>query len=575
MSKAKVFSLLLAWLIALGGIFANLGKLPLIDPDEGRNAEIAREMREAHSYIVPLYNGLPRLDKPAFYFDTVALSFNFFGENETAARLPSAIFGLFTLILVCLFCIHVYDLTVATLAVLILGTTPLFIIFSRTTILDMELTFFVTATLFAGYIAIEHLLKNNQTRVKIWTLLTVVSAAFATLVKGPVGFILPVIGLFAYLRSSKMKGGKYFLSPLNMFVFFTIVSIWFFSVLWHRPDFAYYGLFTETFERFFSTGKMHRAGSIYYYIPVLLAVFFPWSLLLTEMGIHGWRERSKALRADRLLTVFAIIVVLFFSVSKSKLPGYILPAIIALGILMARAFSIALKNPHAIAKQAIQRSTMLLVFVCGLAAIALATYHFDVFNLQQLIHLQEKISAQLQLLSPSMLVVLPIICLAGIGARLSRNTLAMLTVFTLTPILLGIVGTPGIKEYAEQISSRRLAEKIHTLMPEGGKVVCYKCMPTGLPFYLRQNVVVISTDGSELTGNYIRFFLEETPQWPAQIVHFNSAFQWFSLEKAPLFLLIHKQYKPGKIFAMMNNVDLQRITPRWLGGLHPPLEQQS
>lgn len=568
MFKARVFALLFAWLIAIGCIFTNLGKLPLIDPDEGRNAEIAREMNEAHSYIVPLYNGLPRLDKPALYFDTVALSFNLFGENETAARLPSALFGVLTLVIVCLFCWHVYSITVAALAVLILGTTPLFIIFSRITILDMQLTFFITATLFSSYRALESLGQSDQTGLKRWTLITVLCTAFATLIKGPVGFILPMLGLFVYLRSGKIKGGKYFFSPFNMFVFFSIVSLWFFSVTWYRPDFAYYGLFTETFQRFFSTGKMHRAGALYYYIPVILAVFFPWSLLLIELGIQGWRQRNNALEADRLLAIFASMVILFFSISKSKLPGYILPAIVALGILVARAFDLALKKSDIALKQIIQRSTLFLIVITGLAGCLLIFYHFDILNLRQVLHLPEKSAAQVNLLLPSFLIALPLIFLISTGAILSANTKAMFITFVLTPLILGIAGTASITEYAEQLSSRRLAQNIQALMPNGGKVVCYKCMPTGLPFYLHQNVIVVTSDGSELTGNYVRFLLEESPKWPEQIIHLNNAFQWFSLEKDPLFLLVHKQYNPGKIFAMINHVNLQKIAPRWLGGIY-------
>jgi 4-amino-4-deoxy-L-arabinose transferase-like glycosyltransferase len=96
MLKTRLNALLFAWFIAFGCIFTGLGAFPLIDPDEGRNAEIAREMKEAHSYLIPLYNGLPRLDKPALFFDTVALSFSLFGENEFAARLPN--FSVFILL---------------------------------------------------------------------------------------------------------------------------------------------------------------------------------------------------------------------------------------------------------------------------------------------------------------------------------------------------------------------------------------------------------------------------------------------------------------------------------------------
>ena len=194
--------------------------------------------------------------------------------------------------------------------------------------------------------------------------------------------------------------------------------------------------------------------------------------------------------------------------------------------------------------------------------------YFDVLNFQQLFGLSDKVANQVHLVSAPFMIALPIIFLTGIGARLSGYIPSILMVFALTPILLfAVAKTESLKDYTEQTSSRELAEKINKLLPEGGKVACYKCMPTGLPFYLRKNIVVISTDGSELTGNYIKFYLRQTPQWPAQVVPFKDALNWLAHEKEPVFLLVHPKYEPGKIFAAMAGVKLKKITERWLAGL--------
>src|SRR5271154_3762571 len=95
-----LFALAVVWF----ALFFQLGKLPLLQPDEGRNAEVAREMKESGAWLSPSYDGIAYLDKPAFYFKAVALSLAAFGNNETAARLPSAIFGLATLVLAHFFC---------------------------------------------------------------------------------------------------------------------------------------------------------------------------------------------------------------------------------------------------------------------------------------------------------------------------------------------------------------------------------------------------------------------------------------------------------------------------------------
>ena len=146
-------SLLLAMAIAAVMLFARLGQLPLRDPDEGRNAEVAREMAEAGAWLTPTYNGLVYLDKPAFYFKTVAISFRVFGESEWAARLPSALFAVGILAMTFRFCRKEYDELTARLAIIVVASTPSFFALARHVIFDMTLAFFVSGAIFAGYFA--------------------------------------------------------------------------------------------------------------------------------------------------------------------------------------------------------------------------------------------------------------------------------------------------------------------------------------------------------------------------------------------------------------------------------------
>jgi 4-amino-4-deoxy-L-arabinose transferase-like glycosyltransferase len=128
-----------AFLLAAVLLFARLGDLPLIDPDEGRNAEVAREMAESGAWVVPTFNAIPYLDKPALYFRAVALSFNAFGRTETTARLPSALSAAVLVVMMFVFCRRVYGERTAALTVLVLATTPLVIGFARLVIFDMPL----------------------------------------------------------------------------------------------------------------------------------------------------------------------------------------------------------------------------------------------------------------------------------------------------------------------------------------------------------------------------------------------------------------------------------------------------
>ncbi len=334
---------LLSFLFAGVLIFGRLGSLPLLDPDEGRNAEVAREMAEAGRWLVPTYNGLPYLDKPALYFRLVALSLTSFGNTEFAARLPSVLFALALLVLVYRFSRREYGARAAALAVIVVAAMPLYQALARTVIFDMALAFFVCAAILAGFHAEE---VEGRARRR-WYALSAALAAFATLTKGPVGLLLPAIVLVSFSVVERRAGVlRRILHPLNLAIFVALVLPWFIGVSLERPDFPYYGLVKESLERLV-TPSFARTGPLYYYVPVMIAVCFAWSCLVPGGALLAWRRRATWTRADRLLIVWVIAVPVFFSVSQSKLAGYVLTATVALGILVARFFDRALDDQTA------------------------------------------------------------------------------------------------------------------------------------------------------------------------------------------------------------------------------------
>ena len=273
--KPNRWILLFSFVLCAYMLFGRLGGWPLISPDEGRNAEVAREMSLSHSWLVPTYDGLAYLDKPAFYFKTIALSFSLFGESEGVARLSSAFFGFSLLVAVFLFCRRVYDQRTAMLAMLIVSTTPLYIAFSRIVIFDMTLAFFVSSTIFACFLAEEC---EEKQRIR-WYLIGALSAGIATLIKGPVGFIVPtlVIAIFNGVEG-RLGVMRHAFALRNWAVFFAIVLPWFVGLSLLRPDFPYYGIMKESVARF-TTTEFHRTAPFYYYAPIIAGTFFAWSLL--------------------------------------------------------------------------------------------------------------------------------------------------------------------------------------------------------------------------------------------------------------------------------------------------------
>ena len=560
-------ALVLVWVVALACIFLWLGSLPLLNPDEGRNASVAREMKDARSFVVPLYNGMAYLDKPALYFDLVAASLAVFGDNEAAARLPSALFGVLTLLLVFAFCRHAYGVRAAAFAVLVLGTTPLFMAFSRTVIFDIALTFFVCASLLAGFMALE---PSGDRSAGGWFTLTALAASLATLVKGPVGFLLPLLGLTVYARVEKLKGGRRFFAPRNLAAFFVPVLAWFLALSWQRSDFPFYGIMRESLARFTSAEAFGRGQPFHYYAPIILAVVFPWSLLLPELSVRFWGQRGRTARADRMLALFAVVVVIFFSISRSKLAGYVLPGVVALAILLARAFDLAVRNPQGAAARTLRRGTVVMTLVCGAMAAVLVANH--VVSAGSPLYVAAVHTARAQLLLPFLMIWSLATAAAALAARMSRSTWAALAAFALPVVLLVGLGIPSAAAYGEGRSSRPLARAIRSSGAEGVEVAGYQCFAPGLPFYLGRPVTVITVHGDEVPSNYIPFTLEKSPQWPPQIVRLADAQRWLSSRTQPV-LMLSDDDPPDpwvKGAAEAHGAVLRELAPGWWGALIPP-----
>jgi len=411
-----------------------LGHLSLISPDEGRNAEVAREMKESGAWLVPTYNGVDYLDKPAFYFKTVALSLAAFGNNETAARLPSAVFGLALVAMSFAFCRKIHGIRCGLLAAIVIATTPLFLMNARTVIFDMALAFFVCGAIFAGYLAEE---AEDGARRK-WYLPGAAAAGFATLVKGPIGFLIPVLVLLVFNRVEGRRGAwRRLFAPLNLLVFFAITLPWFVGLCRAHPDFLHYGLVEESFQRFTSAKTFHRSQPVYFYLIIVAVMFFPWSLLLPEAALAAWRQRKTINRADRLCVVWAVLTVVFFSISQSKLPGYILSVTVASGILVARLFDAALANPEGRAARLLCRAVVPFGLVCLLAAMAIAVMQFG-WKMQMLtkpLHLTMAEAEQLGRASLPLVIALVGFGVFGFVARWRQSVSLGFLCFALLPPL--------------------------------------------------------------------------------------------------------------------------------------------
>jgi hypothetical protein len=453
------------------------------------------------------------------------------------------------------------------LAVIVVATMPLFIINSRTVIFDIALAFFVSAAIFAGFRAEETEAKSRRN----WYLLGALAAGLATLVKGPVGFLIPGLVLLVFYRVDGRRGAwKRLFAPLNFIVFFGVTLPWFIGLSLQHPDFPYYGLVEESFHRF-TTTSFHRSQPFYFYGLIVAGLFLPWSLILPETIIATWQNKKSLLSADRLCLVWAIVVVIFFSLSKSKLPGYILTVTVACGILTARLFENAMAFPGGRAERIINRAALTMAILSFLVAVAgfILSPHLGSFAKPLRLSVSDATEMGHDLIVPG--IMLFIFAVLGLLAHFRRDIGLCFFTFAILPVFVFALGFGMIAIVFNTKSARELSQKIQTLTPDT-KLAFLECFPSGLPFYLERTAPLITRDGNEITSasNYILFSLKHDPAWPANLVPLTNFDQWISQRKTPIYLVTRDDERAKLEEIGVQPADIHPLTPPYIGVLLTP-----
>jgi 4-amino-4-deoxy-L-arabinose transferase-like glycosyltransferase len=302
----------------------------LAEPDETRYAEIPREMLASGDFVVPRLNGLPYFEKPPLLYWANAAAMRALGPTPWAARLSTRLAGLGTLVLVVL-AAGGFRRREGLAAGILLLAAPLGFLLARTNLTDGPLTFFFTATLLAARAAIERRAAGRPwLGLAAWT---GAAAAAAFLTKGLIALALPGLILLVWCAATGRLRGLFALaaSPAPI-VFFVLAAPWFVLVEQRHPGFLHFFFVHEHFQRF-ATGAARRAGPIWYFVPVLAVGFLPGLVFLLAAFRGAWRPAADEFFAF----VWFVAVFAFFSLSQSKLPPYVFPALPAAAILAGRA----------------------------------------------------------------------------------------------------------------------------------------------------------------------------------------------------------------------------------------------
>ncbi|MEZ2298244.1 ArnT family glycosyltransferase [Variovorax sp. RCC_210] len=343
------------WLLAalLAWLLATAWARPLMSPDEGRYGGVALAMLHSGDWLVPRLDGLPFFHKPPLFYWIGAAAMSVTGPVEWAARLPSVLGASAAAVALYLFLRRWSNERVALLSALVLVTTPFFFIGAQFANLDMLVAGCISCTVLLGAGAVL-----ARERGEPWRALLAGAWLFAAaglLAKGLIGLVLPAMVIVAWCAATRRPAAlKLALWLPGWAVLLAVAGPWFVAMQMKYPEFFDYFVVTQHFRRFASSGFNNEHG-FWFYLPVIAGLTLPWfAWVLVPQGKSAARAASKestegseaeadALRHRRLLrdvdwlmVIWLVVVVVFFSLPRSKLVGYVLPALPPLAYLIAR-----------------------------------------------------------------------------------------------------------------------------------------------------------------------------------------------------------------------------------------------
>lgn len=467
--------------VFLGVLFlVGLGSRPLASPDEGRYAEIPREMVETGEYITPHLNGLKYFEKPPFVYWLEALPLKMGLPSEFWLRLPIALFGLLGCLSVYQYTKRIYSHRAACFSSLVLGTSLLYFSLARLIILDLVLTVFISIGLLSFIQGVK--LTGMPRRGRF--MLASAALSCAVLTKGLIGLILPVaiIGIWV-IGLNKWKELRPLYLPTNLLIFALIAFPWHILVSARNPEFFDFYFIREHFERYFTT--IHRRlQPAWFFIPVTLLGFFPWVVFLPRavknfipFKFKDW----KVYDLEAFLIIWISTIFLFFSFSSSKLIPYILPIFPPLSIVVGRFLAYVAENNYSLKIESI---------IYGIIAFALA---FSIPMVAQKYcdpHLYE-------LLSPYFLYVQ----IALVGGGLSflilgffkKTQWQIISLLTFHIAFLFMLNSASV--YIQKASMKPFSTFIRQTLSPKPAVIVYGVYPQDLPFYLGETVKVLNWSG--------------------------------------------------------------------------------
>jgi 4-amino-4-deoxy-L-arabinose transferase-like glycosyltransferase len=485
----------LLWTLAIGFILVSLyvlGVRTLVPPDEGRYAEMAREMFASGDWITTRLNGIKYFEKPPLQTWMNALSFALFGLGDWQARLWTGLMGICGVLLTGYAGARVFGQRVGFYAALVLGSSFYWVACSQINSLDMNVSAMMTLALCALLIAQRDDASGREQRN--WMLVCWAGMALAMLAKGLIGIALPgAILVFYTIFSrdwniwSRLHLGK------GLLLFVLIAAPWHILVALKNPEQPHFYFIHEHFERFLLK-EHHREAAWWVFFALLAAGSIPWLGVLVQGLLLGAKREVGTFRPRLLLLVWVAFIVLFFTKSNSKLPGYILPVFPAVALLVANYLELGTRRARI--------ATAGLTVLLGLALLAIVPFMTRFSK-----HAGE---AQLYLHYQPWVLAAGFIALAGgllamLYARQMQRDLMVLAL-ALTGFITTELMLCGFEPIAQARAGTNLLPAIARELTPATKLYSVGIYEQSLTFYLRRPLTLV-----DYTDEFA-FGLEQQPQ---------------------------------------------------------------
>lgn len=508
-----------------------LGHYPLFIPDEGRYAEVAREMLATGDYITPRVDGVAFLDKPILYYWLEALALKCLGTTEWAIRLMPACIGILGCLVTYFCATTLYNRMTAIIATLILATMPLYFAGAHYANLDLEVAVFISSALLCLITGIA----PTQGIRRHYVIAAYIFASFACLTKGLIGVVFPLLigslWLLLQRRSDVWRQMRVF---HGFMIFCAIVIPWYVLVQIANPKFLHYFFFTQQLERFLAVNEYNNKTPAWFYIPIILIGALPWSIYLvgaTGRFVRQLRTRLTPTPVTCYLWLWLLCVFAFFSFPRSKMVGYILPTAPAIALIVAHELQSRWYCTQTIYRYALSQCIIMLVFTIGLWWIGHNPIHDDFSAFQPYFY--------------SILALLLAFSLIAWRCAHARSFLPLMVASILIVSSSLLIITMGVEHFNKN-SLKPLTLYLKQILRPQDEVIHYFRFYQDVPIYLNHPVnIVADWDASNIQAkdNWVREFWfgrHLQTRTPSLMQEKDFWQHWYSTQR--VFVFMHMNY---------------------------------